>query len=59
LFRRTADVYPRVMLKVLNINDQLMSVMTLLDAHLEQISLCAASIAELPYDHFKLLISRR
>jgi hypothetical protein len=33
---------------VLNSNDQLMSVMTLLDAHLEQISLCAASIAELP-----------
>lgn len=27
-----------------------MSVMTLLDAHLEQISLCAASIAELPYE---------
>jgi hypothetical protein len=27
-----------------------MSVMTLLDAHLEQISLCAASISELPYD---------
>lgn len=26
-----------------------MSVMTLLDAHLEQISFCAASIAELKY----------
>jgi hypothetical protein len=31
---------------------KLMSVMTLLDAHLEQISLCALSISELQYATF-------
>jgi hypothetical protein len=37
---------------------KLMSVMTLLDAHLEQISLCALSISELPYATF-MKTSRR
>lgn len=35
-----------------------MTVMNLLDAHLEQISLCAASIAELPYVDSKHLSAR-
>jgi hypothetical protein len=40
---------PRRVIQVDSNNINPMSVMTLLDAHLEQISLCAQSITELPY----------